>query len=197
MAVTIPVGFGQMTVKWRFTGATRDSVVVIGYDPPTVDPGAHATAIHGILVAASRPCNAASMIVGWSYVGVSCTEMDDAGPLTAEFPGLVDGSRAGQAITPNVAMLIRKVTASGGRRNRGRIFTPPTYVLESEVDIAGLINATPRGVLGTMWNGVRTDMATAGFPWVIFHGAAPFTPTPVTNLVTDSIVATQRRRLRK
>lgn len=197
MGVVIPVGFGQLTIRWSFTGAVRNSVVTIGYDFTTIDPAAHAAIIDPILTAAAGPCNPSNMIPGWTYRGIVCTEMEDPGPISFELLASVAGSGTGLPMTPNVAVLVKKVTGAGGRRNRGRLFVPPIYPGESAVDSAGIIPPSDITVLNTRWNHVRTSMATAGLTWVLFHGSGSLTPTVITQAAADSRVATQRRRLRR
>lgn len=197
MAVTIPIEYGQMTVRWRFTGAVRDSVVVIGYNPPNVDPPGNAEILHGLLTAVGRPCNSAQMGLSWNFVGLRCTEMTDQGPLSADRPSQVAGSMAIATMPPNCSILIRKATLAGGRRNRGRLFVPPLQPAENTVDELGNIGTTQLTALQTMWGALRTDMITAGFPWVIFHSQPPFNPTTVTSITVERLIATQRRRLRR
>lgn len=197
MTITIPVGFGMCQIRWIVSGSSRESVSTFGYDPATLDPDGNAFAIHGALTASGRPCVAGNMVVGWTYLGVRTLEMDDTGPISGQFDGNVIGSATGNPTPPNVAVLVRKATASGGRRNRGRMYLPPIYPGEENIGPNGTIAATQLGEVSTRWNAFRTAMTSAVLPIVLFHSESPFTPTPVTNFVVQAQVATQRRRLRR
>lgn len=197
MSIVTPVGFGLAQIRFQVIGGTRESVTTFGYDPPTVNPGANAFAIHGALTAANRPCVAANICTGWSYIGVRVTEMDDTGPVSGQYDANVVGSLVGNPMTPNVSVLLRKGTASGGRRNRGRMFLPPIYPGEENVGPSGTIANTQLGNLNLWWENFRAAMTTAALPLVLFHSEPPYTPTVVTGLVAQQTVATQRRRLRR
>lgn len=197
MTVTIPVGFGQAQYRFAVTGIAREMIVTYSYDPGALNPTAHAATLDSTIRASSRPAQATAMCTGWSYLGVRVTEMDDTGPLSGEASTLVVGTNSGNPMTPNVAVLVRKSTALGGRRNRGRSFIPPTFPGEENVGPSGTIAAPQLSSLNTWWQGLYADLATAGLPAVILHSQVPFTPTPVTGVIVMGTVATQRRRLRR
>jgi len=106
------------------------------------------------------------------------------------------GTGTGSASSQNTALLVRKLTALGGRRNRGRLFMPG--INEANVDPNGQITAGTFGGYVTGWNNVRTAIIALAQAddVVVFHDTAPFTPTVVTALTAQQTVATQRRRLR-
>lgn len=197
MGIVIPVGFGLAQLVFQRDGAPRESITTFGYDPPTLDPVAHADTINALVRGVGRPITAAQMETGWSFVGVRCTEMDDVGPLQGEFLSLLAGTGAAGAMPPNCAVLIRKFTAAGGRRNRGRMFVPPVHPAETNVSPSGTIAGAQLTNLQTWWGNVLTQMGVAGLPVVLFHSEVPFTPTPVTSFVVQSVIATQRRRMRR
>jgi hypothetical protein len=99
----------------------------------------------------------------------------------------------------NCATLIRKRTGLAGRRRQGRMYLPAPY--EGGVGPTGLIVAGDFNLLQTASNtflaAVNSSINSEGM--VILHSsgisAAPV-PTPVTQLVVDPVIATQRRRLR-
>jgi len=106
----------------------------------------------------------------------------------------------GAAVAPNnVATILRKSTALGGRRNRGRMFIPNP--IEAEVSAAGVYTAP--GI--ALWNtaaalimpggGIHTAFGFLGDA-VVLHDTGSQTPAVVTNLTCQSRVGTQRRRLR-
>jgi hypothetical protein len=193
----IPVGYGQARLVWQRIGAPRESIVTFGYNPSAVDPSLHAAAIYTIVTASNRPCIAASMDFDWQFLRVDTTEVDEGGEQTGSSGGVITGSISAASMTPQCAILITKNTALGGRRNRGRMYVPPIYPEEQSVDYNGTIGGTQRTNLQTRWDGVLSALAAASIPMVILHRSAPFTPTEVTSLTVQSLIATQRRRLRK
>jgi hypothetical protein len=101
---------------------------------------------------------------------------------------------------PNVALLVHKRTARGGRRGRGRFFIPwilpDTYVAPN-----GVIDATHLASLNTSFNVWFTELNTRGTPMALLPQPSDLssTPTPInlTSLSCDPLVSTQRRRLHR
>jgi hypothetical protein len=100
----------------------------------------------------------------------------------------------------NCAWLIQKRSGLGGRRRRGRMYMPAPA--ETVVGATGIITAASVTAMQTQMNtwlaSIAADNAFEGM--VILHSSgvsAVPTPTPVSQLVVDSRIATQRRRLRK
>lgn len=197
MGVQIPVGFGQVRCVYQLGGSVYPSIVTWNYDPGTIDPAAHIDSIYSAVVHASGPVQASRINDNWIFLGVQITEVDDTGPISAEKMVSVVGTFAGGSLPPNCAVLLRKSTGLGGRRNRGRMFVPPVWPVEGSVSGAGVLGTGIPATIEGWWNFTRTTMATAGFPWVLCHSEAPFTPTPITGLSCDTRVASQRRRLRR
>lgn len=108
----------------------------------------------------------------------------------------VTGTSGATPLPPNCAMLIRKMTVLGGRRNRGRLFVPG--ISNTGVSNAGVIAPATLSAYqtsATAW--MAALVATAEVVDLsLFHDTAPFTPTNITALVCQGRLATQRRRLR-
>lgn len=121
---------------------------------------------------------------------------NETGPSDEVSAGL-GGGVSGECSAPNTTFLIRKITASGGRAGRGRMFLPG--VAESAVTLGGNVVSPFASDNTSAWNAFRIDMNLADLPIVLLHGdGSPIsTPTEVTSFLCDSKVATQRRRLRK
>lgn len=110
------------------------------------------------------------------------------------------GTGAGSGLPNNCATLVKKSTALGGRRNRGRMYFPTP--LEGEVDGAG---TNTIGAV-TAWNtlllrllpggGTHTAFGVLGDA-VVLHDEGSQTPTEVTDLGCQTKIATQRRRMRR
>lgn len=105
------------------------------------------------------------------------------------------GANATSPAPNNCAILVAKISTSGGRRNRGRMYIP--CPAESQVDGAGVLTTTYRGQWQTAMDDWIEGEALAGWGSpAILHQTGPTAPTTVTNLVVRSKIATQRRRLR-
>lgn len=105
------------------------------------------------------------------------------------------GTAGTTTASPNVAYLIKKVTALGGRFNRGRLFMPG--VMEANVGANGNIDSGTVTALTDGWNDLMTQLIAGDATPVILHGTAPLPiPTNITEFVCDPVAATQRRRLR-
>ncbi len=94
------------------------------------------------------------------------------------------------------AMLVRKNTDDGGRKNRGRFFIPG--IPESLIDVGGqLTGGMVTGAQGRL-DDFLTGLTTRHIPMVILHQDDDVTiPTTVTSLAVQATVATQRRRQRR
>lgn len=105
------------------------------------------------------------------------------------------GGRLLSSTSPNVAVLCKKTTALGGRRNRGRFYLP-WIVASTTINETGVVASSEVTSLQTKATLFKTDMAGAGAtsPMVILHQSGSTTPALVTALTIDARVATQRRR---
>lgn len=196
MGVLIPVGYGQATYVFRLAGIARAMTFSVGYNPDTIDPGAHAVDIRDAFLGSGKPWTAAGAISGWSWESVQVTEMDETGPIFFELAVNSVGSATGQTPAPNTSLLIRKNTAAGGRKNKGRIYCPPAFLDESQVSQTGVLETTYRGIVQGQFSAWLGALSSADLPAVILH-SEPGTPTPITSVTLEAVVATQRRRMRR
>jgi hypothetical protein len=190
----IPTGYAQ--INWKFTGTScpNGAEVTLGVDissyggTPAAAAGdaivAYNDNIDGIMPAT---VTLASVLVKF---GPNAT-----GP-SAESPSGNAGSGGGASTSPNVAWLVHKTTAQGGRAGRGRMYWPG--VQESEVDPSGNLSTAFVTGAQTAVDGFLADLSTALLIPVVLHGAASplSTPTTILSLEVDGVAATQRRRMR-
>jgi|SRR6185312_11470062 len=108
----------------------------------------------------------------------------------------VAGLRNPNAFPNNCAFLLHKVTGSGGRRGRGRMYVPGCA--EGDIDNLGVLGSTIKAVLDASATNFLSDLVTLADvdACVLLHQSSPFTPTIITGLTVDTRIATQRRRLR-
>jgi hypothetical protein len=105
------------------------------------------------------------------------------------------GTRNVEVDSPQVTILVRKVTARGGRAGRGRMFHPG--VEEGGTLSGGLFLQSVLDLLRAAFENFRNDLALAAVPMVLLHNSAELLPDTITGLDVQQLVATQRRRLRK
>lgn len=108
----------------------------------------------------------------------------------------VAGARTGTPVPQNTAFLVRKLTGSGGRRNRGRMYIPG--VTNTDVTAIGGCTSGILTIAAATCTALQANLVALGTidGLVLFHETAPFTPTPITSLEIQPRVATQRRRMR-
>lgn len=190
--VLIPAGFAQ--VNLRFTGAAvpNGAEMTFGVDNAVNNsPGVIGSTINTILAAQSlnavlvATCDLSSILV---KLGPNAS-----GPAAVS-TGTVSGTQSGGAGAVAVAALLTKNTAIGGRHGKGRMYQPGCS--EAIVDPGGVLQAAHVTALNTKWNAILAAMATADMEMVLLHADAT-TPTPVTSITAQSVVATQRRRQRR
>jgi hypothetical protein len=119
----------------------------------------------------------------------------------------VAGTFSAADLPPQVAVLIKKVTGFGGKKNRGRFYLP-WAVPGSVVNERGTILAANVTAMQANMTLFLEQMATDGFPMYISNKVLVLTPPDtrphvtaihtghlVLNLRVEDVVATQRRRL--
>lgn len=192
----IPAGHADVSVQLRLAGLNRPSFITFGMSTPFTEPDLLAEFV------AAKVNNTSSLkaILSSSASIADVTvrlSLDGGEPLvgsaTVNSPGI--GNTASPP--PNVAVLVHKRTARGGRRGRGRIFLP-WCVHESNIDAAGILNTDGITFTQTAMNAMLTGLADEGNAMVLLHSTGattPGDPNEVTSLVVQNLVASQRRRL--
>lgn len=194
MPVVIPAGFGEVT--FVFTGGPSDPMTnVLGVDPPDGMP----TPDIAQLAAEAYSAAAATNPQTFQWFGVTfdrtIARRNLAGVMqTAEFPVGTVGEVGGQPMPFNTSVLVRKTTAIGGRRGRGRWYFMGANELDSSD--GAFLDTGPRnayqGAFTNMFNDLVADLLNP----VVLHDTAAVAPTPITGFSVQARLATQRRRLR-
>jgi hypothetical protein len=104
---------------------------------------------------------------------------------------------AGEFPPPNCSLLVRKNTGRAGRKERGRMYWPLISVLDADVDDTGIIDPTVLGVIAGNVADFKEQLDLSPFvdDIVLLHESAE-TPTVVISWGVESLLGTQRRRLR-
>jgi hypothetical protein len=114
------------------------------------------------------------------------------------------GNEGGQMLPQNCALLVDKLTAAGGRRNRGRMYVPG-ILMEEQVNMVGQISSGKVTAWQQAFNNLKTFLNVAAdanepnIPPVVLHAtgiSATPPPTPVESFRVQSVISTQRKRLR-
>ena len=199
--LVIPPGFADIALELRAQGDPDPWYVTFGVD--ISESGGDVEEIAAGMLSAWEPVmGAISTIV--NCTGVKLAIGQDGDPPVRAFitpVGGMNGGQSAQVLPQNCALLVRKNTAIGGRRAKGRFFVP-ACLTEAEVDNIGAISnglmASLSNPLGTFFESLED--ATPPTPMVVLHndeGVSPIIdPTLVTSLSLDNVISTQRRRLR-
>lgn len=189
----VPVGFAEIAIPGRLGGGAPYGYVVFGVDQGLfTDPSVLADGIWtGAFAPEVLPFLDSSVVWGPIEASIGTTAGDLSGT------GVLSGNGGADIVStpPNVAALVLKATLFGGRKNRGRMYWP-WATQETDVDEAG--NWNPASVVNFQdaMSGFHAALDTEGFPMVILHGDGS-TPTPVSQLNVQGVIATQRRRVRR
>lgn len=187
----IPVGYAHVVHRFRGDSLPRGAAVTYGIqlNGGSWDPG-DAGLLHDAF--ADTLVNELDNTVVMYETLLKAGPNDD-GPFTV-FTQDRSGGQSAAGASPQVAYLIEKRTASGGRRNRGRMYLPG--VPEANVNEAGVIETSSLAALNTQADAFLARIQEHVLQMVILH-TGPSAPTVVTELSADPVVATQRRRLRR
>lgn len=196
MGVIVPQGFAQCVLKLSHEGDAELMVSTIGVVPlgATV-PEDIATVVYNAATHADGPMVASRINDEYTFVGVTAFYRDSTGFLVFEHDDPVEGTQSGQPLPSNCALLIRKLTAVGGRKNKGRMYLPAYFGAETTVDGNGNITSNIAS-LRAVWDEFIEHLADGGgVAPRLFHsdGSAA---TVITGLFVESKIATQRRRMR-
>lgn len=187
----VPVGFGQMVHSYELPGDAEPMVITYGLD--LTGPSDPQDIVNDIdLVWKVELDDILSedytMIGSTLYVGFPGNTTVPFTSTGSSQPGQLSG-----ALPQNNAILVQKRSGLAGRHNRGRFYLPG--VQAAAITSLGAMS----GATLTAWQDIL-DSFLAGVeaiqPMVILH-ANEDTPTPVTALVVQQTIATQRQRLRR
>jgi hypothetical protein len=161
---------------------------------PLADTAAHT--LYDLITAAGHPCAANIMSTNYHFVGVEVAVGTDSGDDLGNYLVPLTGTDTSQPPPPNCCILVRKNTGSGGRKNRGRMFFPPHILTESSVDPSGNLTGAFLTIAQGLFNSWHTSLNTAGYIPLLKHSDAEDQSTIITSFGVQSLMATQRRRMR-
>lgn len=186
----IPEGYAHVQHFFSGNGLPRGAACtygcVVGLDS---SPNVMAEALHGAFATNIMPNLSSSVTLNTTRVkwGPNTT-----GPFD-EYTGAVAGGAAASTSPPNVAFLVEKRTALGGRMGQGRMYLPG--VEEGAVGVNGAVLGSTITAVNSDLNAFLAQLESGTRNMVLLHSTS-LTPTPVLSLNIDAFAATQRRRLR-
>jgi hypothetical protein len=202
MGVTVPLGFGMWRLPIRLVGDAETMYITCGFvDDDIIPPSVIAQNITAPLLA--TPTFAASTV--WQDYSMGPGEVTVT-RLLGTFEGVGTTTRTGTNTTTtvlpqNVAVLVKKITARGGRHGRGRMFLPPFMFGEASVTPQGVIATSQVNQITTDFQTWRASLAGGSTPLQLLHQAPPvgpaIPPDVIEQFICSNIVATQRTRLRR
>jgi len=193
----IPPGFFNAHYRWAFAGSSHSmSFAIAGGLDDAVEPNLLATELSTAFTTGYGMSNVYS---NWTFHGVYVEVGNDGPDLSGEFDPAAPGTAGSGAFPPmNTSLIWKKKTSFAGRKYRGRIYVPTISLVEGDVDSVGNIDTTVQGVVAGNFNDFLSQIATEvpelNGLFLLHEGATA--PTQVVDWILESMVATQRRRLR-
>lgn len=196
MSLIIPPGFAHATVPLQHSLLARTAVTTFGIDLAGFagTDAAAADAVMTCWVNFVAPVIDSNVTAGPVVLTVG---QDGSENIVVSGTTSQVGGDSQSSVPPSVAVIINKITARGGRRGRGRMFVP-WAVNTADVSEAGLIASGAQGALTAAFDLFRQCLSTSDVDMVLLHSdgiSDPGAPNAITNLVTEALIGSQRRRL--
>lgn len=193
--MVIPDGYGQLNFIFTGQAVPTGAQVTFGFQNSLEKTfgevlGAIASAIgevdFGQFIENDSELSTALIKLGPSATGPS-----------GEAPVGLTGDAGSDGTAPNLALLVKRFTAAGGRSGSGRLFWP--FVMTSWLSDDGSIGAGTVTSVTDEFNAFSTAMAGHDLPLFLLHSeSSPVElPTEITGFLCDPLAATQRRRMRR
>lgn len=197
MGVQIPVGFVGWTLEFALAGHTSPYYITGGCNKD-VAQDANDVAFNIGNTYLDEVFNPSGANAGDDWTLVTCkTSWNQGGGVVSlgEYVMSAQGTVTGNNPPPNAACLVQKLTGLAGRRNRGRLYVPPHFLSETNVNNAGVIDASTRSALQTRFDDWFDAIALGDNEMLLFHSDGSV-PSVITSLNLQALMATQRNRLR-
>lgn len=194
MSAPVPEGFALIALDFDLVAGGRTATITIGCtDADAATVNANATAVRTAWIGSFVPAALSSL---WQLTRVRYTATRGGLPVDGVDGNVSQGTATFNPVSPAVAALLRKVTDSGGRKNRGRMYLPAGYLGELAVSPNGTIDSAVVSDSTGRFQSFIAALTDDDLGPVILH-ADSSTPTDVVDGFMESQVCTQRRRQRK
>lgn len=200
--MAVPVGHALGVLEFSLAGDSEPMNITLGIDPTAYSGDFNAAVAHFGLSFWS--VFQASFGDGYTLERALFYVGQDGTTATAVYEEVIgtDGGAGTDRLPQNCALLVRKSSGVPGRRNKGRFYVPG-ILGESVVGDTGVISGAVVTSLQTKFDDWMDELTIPGAGYTaaltpeIFHSTGDQTPTPVTELQVESLIATQRQRLRR
>lgn len=191
-----PDGFSNATFIFNADGYVRNCTWDLAFsDSNDNDAAIQANNLYTYWSDPGLPFHANNMNSDYTFVGVDVIKNVGGILLGGSYTNPIAGTQSTHSLPRNCAILVKKLTGRIGRKYRGRAFIPPMMVGEGDVDHNGIISSGVVASYQGFFNSAIGTMVTDGYQAVLLHSDASH-PTDVTAMTVESLIATQRRRLR-
>lgn len=207
MTLVIPEGFFLCKLRWALQTDSEEMCSTIAVRDQLNAERETAQVAHAVADAWAGAWPAANLVQGYSFLGCDALKGSTSGDHeVASWDEVIPGTAPQPCPPSNCAVLVKKKTGFGGRKNTGRMFLPAGYLTEIAVGAigdlaAGALTAFTANLAQFMDN-LRDNAPLAGdeetnFMPTLLHSDPAETPTDITSLVPDRLIATQRQRMRR
>lgn len=203
MTLVIPQHYGEAILSFLWAGDSQPMAMTVGVHAPTAtntDANDVANEVYAAFLTNLIPIVSTVLTLEEVVVHLQADALP-AGPVVGLAIGPDTGANSGNVLPQNSAYLVHKRTAVGGRGGRGRMYLPGCA--EGSVSDTGVVASGTLTTFNTAWAGFLSDVTSGLFitELVVLHdssgGTAGDPPAVITSLTMDSVIATQRRRLRR
>ena len=189
----VPPGFANMILPCTPTAAGSAACITFGVDMTlgTVDP----EDVADVAFTAFQSTVLTLLDDGVIWGPITAQVGDVGGILTYEGTLSSAGGVTIDCTPPNSAVLVRRLTSTPGRAGRGRIYWPHAAE-ETAVNESGEWNIASAENFQEQHDDWLTALEAADIPMVLLHSTEG-TPSLVNSLVVQTLMASQRRRMRR
>jgi hypothetical protein len=196
MPLTVQDGYANLHLQFNIPGDPEPMSTALGIQfdgsPSGGEKGVISINALDAAHAALAGCVSSDYTLGPGFVDIGVT----AGPnFTVEGDTVIDGASGADALPQNCSYLAKKVTLTGGRHGRGRMYIPG--VPRSGVTDLGTLDSTLQGDFDDALTAMITNvLAVDGVQGLILFHENSDDPSDIYNILGEHVIATQRRRLR-
>lgn len=198
----MPNGYGLNTFVWDCADTNYNATCTFGFRNLAGMTAQDANQLfQDIWAGSGRPASQAQTSDQWTLRSAYTLIQGPTYQTSYDDPINITGTGDSGSVPAGNSLVVSKKTPYAGRSNRGRFAWPPLNFSEEDVDAGGNINGAVISVLQGRFDAAFDEMVTSNMPMVLLHTRATAdtepTPTLVSNLIVQSVLGVQRRRMRR
>jgi len=187
----IPENYGEAVAVYEFIDTGERMTTSFGYhnigtDDATSNSIQLSTSWRSIFTAATT-------LDSYRMLGMYVIQMLGGVLQSAQTADNMDGTVNADPVSPAVAVGVKKQTSYAGKKYRGRMYLPPAFLGEANVNGAGVIDGATVTAIQGRADDLIAELNSVDLPMYLLHSDAT-SPTHVDDLIVRSNVRTQRRR---